>query len=237
MKNNVIITTYLEMRDPQRNNIVLSDYSRLLPLINSAVKNDYKLIILYKGNIDEEFINNQPDNIEFVEVDTFKEFNVYINRLIIMYNYLKDNIDKFDKVLLCDGTDVILLKPDIFKLTWYNLMQVGSETHTLGIQWILLNSQCVFKDKDILDWYTNNLTKKLLNCGLIMGNINNVLDILLEMINIFNKYCKNTDQICDMFTFNYVMYNSKIKFATDTPFHTEFKKYDLNNKICYIAHK
>lgn len=134
MKNNVIITTYLEMRDPQRNNIILSDYSRLLPLINSAVKNDYKLIILYKGNIDEEFINNQPDNIEFVEVDTFKEFNVYLNRLIIMYNYLKDNIDKFDKVLLCDGTDVILLKPDIFKLTWYNLMQVGSETHTLGIQ-------------------------------------------------------------------------------------------------------
>ena len=239
INKNIIIGTLLETEDPQRQNQIMNsnNYDLLKPFVESANKFNYKVMILH-NNLSEEFIKKySTDLLEFTKVNINNEYNVYVNRFKVMYNYLKNN--PVEKVIISDVTDVVFLKENLFDYIQDGFIYTGIENKLLNINWVEINSEKIrSSEKKYNDWWNLNKNNfKLLNCGLIGGDYKFIEAELEKFINILIKYAKNTNETSDMFVWNYVLYNSDKKIIFGSPFHTEFKKFDLNNKECYLAHK
>lgn len=238
-KENIVIGVILEKEDLQRKNKIFdsNDYNLIKPFVETAFKFSYKVKILH-NNLSDKFIEKYSNNLlEFIKVTPNKEYNVYINKFQLVYEYLSNN--PVNKVLITDITDVIFLNNGLFDYFQDNIIYSGIETKMLSDSWIENNSLTIRNSNNKFNnWWNLNKNKlKLLNCGLIGGNYDLIKDNLKELIDILNLYTKNNNEISEMFTWNFVAYNSGKKIISGEPFHTEYKAYDLENKNCYIAHK
>lgn len=164
-------------------------------------------------------------------------YNLGAVKMFMFLEYLKNNKQHLNKVILSDTLDVVFLKPGVFEYMEDNTLYIGDEPCSLGIPWIYENSKSVLKDTSIRNWLDYNRGLQLLNTGLIGGDIEVVIDILEQMVDIITYYCKGYDEGVDMFILNYIAYNSKYKIVNGKPFNSEFRKLDYNNQECFIAHK
>ena len=162
----------------------------------------------------------KKNNVLIIKKKSFLNMNVVSSRFLYEYEYLKKNINLFDRVVHADLTDTIFLS-DIFK--------------TLKANELIINKECgensVFgaKGNFILSQYWNkkwfqrnfgynktlvNIFKRInpvvINAGLIMGDSKEYLKLLEIMKENFN-YSKALYFGYDQMLINVLYYTGKLK--------------------------
>ena len=124
----------------------------------------------------------------------------YKNRFLKALHYLLQH-PEIDNVWITDSGDVTMLNnpfPDMQPGKIY----VGSETtNKLDCQWMLFNTT----NQYYTQWLHRNAGKTLLNCGLLGGSRQDVIDYLTKMFFIWGYNVANMSLI-DMLVFNVVGY-------------------------------
>jgi len=221
--DNYILGMRLEATDFQREHIIIdiNDESIESDFVNSCMKYNYNYKILRQNS--NTLYNN---------------YNLGQNKMLLFRDYLKKNRHEYNKILLSDVFDVVVLKEGLFDYIDDTKLYIGDGDRNLGIRWIKNNSNALLKHSIFENWYNLNLDKSILNTGLIAGNIDLVIDLLDKMCDIITKYCENYDEGNDIFILNYICYNYYNDILIHgSPFNTEFRKKDHDNKECYLAHK
>lgn len=223
---NIILGMRLETPDHQRGNQLLDIYDTTNEegFVKSCTLYNYEYKIL-RQDISTMYVG----------------YNLGQNKMLIFRDYLKRHRNEYDKVLLSDVFDVVILKPNLFEFMENDILYIGDETGTLDVNWVRQNSKALLKYDMFNQWYQSNKNKVMLNTGLIGGNIDLVIHLLDKICDIILKYCKNYDEGNDMFILNYICYSAinsgELKIIHGHPFNTKFKQYEHNNKECYLAHK
>ena len=161
-----------------------------------------------------------------------------IYRRFKLFKKFIDDTD-FDCYLFCDCHDVVIIN-NPFYIMKPDVLYSGSENFIIGDytfckQW--------FPNLNVD--YTNFGDKILLNCGIIGG----YREIMTDF---YQKYVKNIEaseidsgdlidsgqfNYIDMIMFNKTIYENPYDVVTGYPFHTEFKKYQVDDTNAYISHK
>lgn len=220
---NIILGMRLETPDHQRGNQILdiNDTQMEKEFVKSCTLYNYEYKIL-RQDISTMYVG----------------YNLGQNKMLLFRDYLKKHRSEYNKVLLSDIFDVVVLKDGLFDYIDNDKLYIGDETNKLNIDFIYYNSQALLKYDKFNQWHQSNKNKTLLNTGLIAGNIDLVIDLLDKMCDIILRYCKYYNEGDDMFILNYVCYeyyNDILVYGK--PFNTLFNTYDHNNKECYLAHK
>lgn len=205
---NVILTAYYTgVEDPQRKTNFKADIGQIKALQDSV--KDYELII---------FNDCFDFGVKSKVVD-----NPYFQRWIDYREWLINNED-VNYVWLVDATDVELLKNpfNIHK----DILYVGYENDVLLNSWLIRNSKA---DTNMKKFFSANSQLQLLNCGVIGGH----RDIILELLNKYlTYYYLNYEKRShvDMPLFNYIMYKYfQGRFVTGKQIVTQFKKNEYND--------
>lgn len=222
---NITLGMRLELSDFQRNNQkVPFDPALTLAFENSLKENNYEYKILY-----------------YTEEECYHNYNLGANKIMKFLEYLKFHRLEYDNVLLADTFDVVALKAGFFDTIENNTLYIGDEEAEIGIPWMYYQALPLLKADNLYnEWFVRNSNKKLLNTGVVAGNINDVITLLTRIEKIIIKYCQNIDSGFDMFILNYVAYgmvDNGYNIVNGKPFNTEFRKLDWINKECYFAHK
>jgi len=239
-KNNMVITTFFTgVPDPQRPNEKW-EYKRELiqPLISSIEKHQQQLHILHDGCIIPVSFIGDP-NVWTHKIKS--SITPYFQRWISIRDYLIENKENLDKVFCVDATDVEMLK-NPFPEMEYGKIYTGDEPTAVQCPWMLTHH----KNKVLQDWMHQHGHKlKLLNAGLLGGEVNLIIDFLTELIDFYHfcqieKHYKGTEDtgMTDMAAFNYIAYTKFDKRIIHGPkVNTEFKKYDRENTTAFFRHK
>lgn len=151
-----------------------------------------KLIVL--NNIEDTRIRNT----KYIKVGTSTD--PYKNRFLKALHYLIDH-PEIDNAWIVDSGDVTMLNnpfPDMQPGKVY----VGCETtNKLDCQWLMFNTDNAY----YAQWLRKNTGKTLLNCGLLGGSREDLIDYLTKMFYIWGYNTSNMNLI-DMLVFNVVGY-------------------------------
>ena len=222
-ENNVIIAQYFTNQpDPQKRGQWEADTKLLKPLIKS-INGKHKLIIL------NDCFKPTKGIVEYITVESL--LSPYFQRWISTWQYLRDN-PEIDNVWLTDVTDVEMLK-DPFKNMDSERLSVGSEPDTLANRWLTVHHSI----EPLVSYFRSNPTKPLLNCGLIGGSRQNVMDFLHDMIGF---YCDKKGLVgeFDMGMFNYIAHfkwSDKLDYGDHI--NTKFKQFEVGNTKAMWRHK
>lgn len=220
---NIILGMCLETPDHQRGNQILDIYDTTNEegFVKSCTLYNYEYKIL-RQDISTMYVG----------------YNLGQNKMLLFRDYLKKHRSEYNKVLLSDIFDVVVLKDGLFDYIDNDKLYIGDETNKLNIDFIYYNSQALLKYDKFNQWHQSNKNKTLLNTGLIAGNIDLVIDLLDKMGDIILRYCKYYNEGDDMFILNYVCYEYYNDILVHgKPFNTLFNTHEHNNKECYLAHK
>jgi hypothetical protein len=244
-KNYIISCHISGIYDVNRNETIANDDF-------SVVENWYKSIvnlklngIIFHNNFSESTCNQyQNQHVKFIKVDYDSNFNPNVFRYFVYDNYLKANFLNIENVFFTDVSDVLILKNPFQEplfLEYQNAIFCGDEPEILDNEWMKLHCEHLRNNIKYFGLFEEKFkNKKLLNCGIIGGNIN-IMSLFIEKLwkihenyNINNK----TNFTGDMGAFNYLIrtqFNEKIVHGK--PINTVFKDYDLGNSDCWFAHK
>jgi hypothetical protein len=204
-QNNVVICgVYTEQPDFQikwgerHSSIPNPAYTRTIGLeyadrlAASVEQHGQRLIVL--NNIADQ----KKGNIEYIKTGTSKD--PYKNRFLKALHYLMDH-PEIDNAWITDSGDVTMLN-NPFPEMQPGKVYVGCETaNKLGCEWMRLNTPIAYYRQ----WLRTNANKTLLNCGLLGGSRDDVIEYLTKMFYIWGYNAANMDLI-DMLVFNAVGY-------------------------------
>lgn len=239
---NIIIGIYYNNNIDKQNNIFVSknNFEYIQLWYNSIHMLNMKGILLHDASCCQNFINQyESNNVNFI-----RRYNDQYNYVINVYKFLDirkfllDNI--FDNVFITDVSDVTFKKNPFELIIEKDKIYVGSEQNEDGRFRITKNSKWAKRVFSRLYKNYSFWNKPLLNCGIVGGSYETVLDFLnkfkLECDN--NKFDDNKFNIHDMTITNYLVYKYfNDRYTTGLPLHSVFKKYDINNPQAYIIHK
>jgi len=222
MGENIIFTAYFTTKkDPQRRKYwKQNDITLINPLYDSVKRLGLNMIIFQDG-ASKEFVNKySTDKIRFERYKLRGEIPL-TERFRCYFHYLKKY--RYEKILCLDCGDLELFK-DPFPLIDDSIL-IGSEESKIGDSvWIKDKFQKAFGEVSHED-------KKVLNCGILGGQYDNLFTLLSEFKQITDTMKRNAD----MAIFNKLIYDG-FKFKTGYPIHTVFNKFETDSG-CYIRHK
>lgn len=152
----------------------------------------------------------------------------YFERWLKEWQYLRDH-KEIRNVFVVDSTDVEMLKNPFLEMK-ENILYVGDENKTVGDPWMLLNH----KERYVNRYIVNNASKKLLNCGVVGGSRQMVMNVCRD---IYAYHFKNPQDQVEMGIFNVLMhmkYADKIEYGRHIT--SEFKKYEQQTNA-FFRHK
>jgi hypothetical protein len=132
-------------------------------------------------------------NVEVIVFDEFKDIHIVTSRFFLSLKYLKQNKDKFDRVILSDLNDVFMLN-DIFSTFNESQILINKEcsnydnticnyfNSTNIVKWL---NASYYDNKDLFN-YIYNLKKPILNAGVIMGGIEKIISFLTILTSNFD---------------------------------------------------
>lgn len=214
LPNKVITAMLTASIDPQRRKRWTAEPNLIDPWLKSI------------SGADPVILADQFDGYGSIKVTTGT--NPYVQRWIAYYQYLRDTLA--DLVFVTDAFDVTMLRepwPEMQR----GLLYVGYEPTVIGIPWM--------RDKhpQHKDWIADNADRMLLNCGVIGGDRNTVMEFCHDMVGELLA----TESVLDMGPFNKLAYsdkwNSRIVAGprvTSLFKHQETKK---TNQWSWFAHK
>jgi hypothetical protein len=237
-KENYICSTFFKLKANTQSgwNFNSDDFIYMKNWYESADKFNLKCVIFY-DNLSNEFIEKYK-KIQFIKVDQFN-LNIVDYRWVVYDEYLRNNKENINLILFTDMSDIVFLKnPFDLISTKPNTIFVGDEPTTVSDGWIKKRS--VFFHNilpEIIEHEKLNGNKKLLNCGIVGGEVAIVSEFVHEMAEILSKANLELTTF-DMVVLNYLIYTKYVnRFFSGTPLNTRFKGNEKNNKECYIKHK
>ena len=235
---NILITTLLTTNvDPQRGVKWPADASVLSPWLESVERFDINGVVL----ADElKKLPRGYSNTEVVNVPPSK-MNVYYQRWLHIYQYLRDNED-IQWVWCTDGSDVEILR-DPFEDMTTGRLYVGYEPSKVGTQWMKNNHPA----KRLQNFININQNKTMLNAGVVGGDRDSVMKLARGIVQEYDdaecdRFFKidNTpskSEVGDMAAFNKVVYEKfSANYETGPRIVTEFKAY-TDNGTAIFKHK
>lgn len=180
-----------------------------------------KIICFVKDNSKINFIIRilRKNNVLIIKRKDYLKMKLVSSRFLFEYEYLKKNINFYDRVIHADLTDIIFFS-DIFK--------------TLKPNELILNKECgsnsflgekgnlILKDHSNRKWFISNfgnnktllnffkkINPVVINAGLIMGDSKEYMKFLDIMINNFN-YKKALNYGYDQMLINVLYYTGKL---------------------------
>lgn len=208
-RNEILTTYFTGIKDPQRGINFNPCESEIKALKDSCKGYDLKVFndCLFDGEIYEEC-----------------QINPYFQRWITYRNYIVNNPD-LNIIWMVDATDVELLKnPFEFQK---DILYVGYEHASLLNQWMINNSRA---DSRILNFIKTNGRDMLLNCGVVGGHRDVVMEFLNKMVLYYVLNNKVSSSV-DMPLFNYIVYTYfSGRIITGRDIVTDFKKNEYNKQ-------
>lgn len=227
-KENLFLSCYFTSQPDPQGRKFPNTIDLLLPLIKSVKQT--RLVILHDNLPDSEIEKVKGYNVTFEKVET--SIPVYHQRWVSYREYLMKNKLWIENVMCLDGTDTEILKEPRFR-EWGGLY-VGDEPQRLNDSggWMKKHHTSQ-KMQAFLNEYGDQY--QLLNAGVVGGDINNLLEFMRLMVDL---YCEEGSQsTTDMAFFNYVCrmhFNDKLTYGREIT--TTFKKEERND-YSYIRHK
>lgn len=161
-------------------------------LAASTEQHGQRLIVL--NNIEQKTVGKT----EYIKTGTSDD--PYKNRFLKALHYLLAH-PEIDHAWVVDSGDVTMLN-NPFPEMQPGKIYVGSETlNKLGCQWMAMNTQNTYYRQWLLDHFNNTL----LNCGLLGGSRDDLIQYLTKMFYIWGYNSYNMTLI-DMLVFNVVGY-------------------------------
>lgn len=228
-QNNVILTSYFTRHvDPQRNIKWTPNPDDLKALVESCT--NQKLTVFY-----DELEPPTGEHVEFIRIDT--QTNPYFQRWLTAYQHLRSH-PEIDNVFLVDATDVTL-ENDPFDHIQPGHLYVGDEPYSASGKPTCLNNAWLIQqtsDPKYRDLFRNGNQHALLNCGVVGGDRQTVLELCHLMLNEFFSGWSRAGQV-DMPAFNYICHtrlSNKIVYGRHVT--TIFKKYEQGTNA-WFSHK
>ena len=232
-KEDIILTCFFtKVKDTQRATSLLVDVSLLSPLIDS--KQRQRLIILT-----DSFSDSDDNNVQYIKVETSLN-NVYFQRWVNYYQYIRQNKDKINRIFIVDATDVEMLN-NPFPNMISGKLYVGDEAERTGCEWLTRHHP----HELIQDFIKQNENKVLLNAGLLGGDVDDVISFINKFLSFYfqaesDHHFNNIKPDCgttDMGLFNYI---ARTHFEDilihGTQVNTVFKSDKVNN-VSWFKHK
>jgi glycosyltransferase involved in cell wall biosynthesis len=163
-------------------------------LAASTEQHGQRLIVL--NNIEDKVVGKT----EYIKTGTSTD--PYKNRFLKALHYLLAH-PEIDNAWIVDSGDVTMLN-NPFPAMEAGKIYVGCETtNKLDCQWLMLNTPNAYYRQ----WLRKRAGQTLLNCGLLGGSRQDVIDYLTKMFYIWGYNTSNMDLI-DMLVFNAVGYEN-----------------------------
>lgn len=174
-----------------------NDYTLILPLIKSVLKNGSNIVIFH------DCFENIPtiDGCLWIRVDNNGEYVPTIHRWFVYYEYLKKH--KFSNLFMVDSTDVLMLKNhNINNNTLYCGSEFNNKFLCSYVEKKIKHIKILDFDK-ILDQYKDHT---LLNAGIVGGDYNTCLNLLEKLTECHSQFSKNIKISLDAPILNYIIF-------------------------------
>jgi hypothetical protein len=234
MKNVVLTSYYNYMPDPQRLTMWPDSIKDVQPLMDSIPKGVE--FVLFHNGLTEMKGKKQTKYRKHVQVVPDMELVSSTFRWGTYYEYLKAN--PCDYVWMVDATDVEMLK-DPFGEMVSDVLYVGSEVGMLvENKWMRETQEPHFLVSDYRKVIEANADTILLNCGLVGGHYDIVMEFLKLKSDLHDKHSRNKLRSTDMAGFNYVCFKHlKDRLNYGKHVNTLFKGFEYDNKTAWWRHK
>ena len=240
---NIILTTFFTTdKDPQRPLVWGSDDITLVKdFYESLIKHDLNCIILH-DNSPEEFINKlTTDKIKWVRVNS-SGLNMVDIRWTL-YHQLIESMPLVKKVFCLDISDVIILK-NPFELMDPDKVYCGDEECLNKDNFWMMERFNWMKHPEVTDHMHEYVNNKVLNCGIVGGNRENMLEITNKMGTVL-KESNIQNTTVDMAAINAILYRYyNNKLVHGHPLNTKyrggafpFRGQDNGKDTAWIQHK
>jgi hypothetical protein len=213
---NYIFTTYFTTGvDPQRpGSWPQNEFNIMKDFYESVVKNKLNCVILH-DHCSPEFIEQySTDKIKFVRVDDVK-LNMVDYRWKLYHNLLNE-MPEIKNVFCLDISDVVILKTP-FKGIKKDMVYIGDEECTNKENWWMVEryKMLSLNSKEYED-------KKVLNCGVLGGSKEVMLDVTEAIASILERG-NVTKTTADMAAANHVVYTKYAdKLVSGLPLNTKY---------------
>lgn len=231
--------------DVNRNEILGNDdFSLVEKWAISIQKAGLKAVLFHNGFSPETCQKHENNQLEFVRVQPSELFNPNVYRYFLYLDYLKKNVLTITDFFVTDVSDVTLAQNPFCTSEYQSnpsFIFCGDEPKILQNDWMIAHSthfRCQIEDFEKYENTFGQMT--LLNCGIIGGNIEVMLDFLTRLTILHATYNQSnpTAYTGDMGAFNYLI---RTQFARKVihgfPVNTEFKAFEEDRKDCWFRHK
>lgn len=214
---NVVLTSYLNGHiDVQRGREWEANFLELGDLYCSVEDRGIEIVCLSNCFGEAGWLVKAESNI-----------NPYFQRWLNQYQYLRDH-PEIDKVFCVDATDVQMLH-DPFPHIQDGKLYVGDENSVLGSRWMIEHAN----HSPVNQFVTQNRRTQLLNCGVVGGSRELVMNLCRDMIGMY--FDSGQKATVDMPIFNYLCY-TKYNVEHGRHITNVFKSYDTTGDSWW-AHK
>ena len=141
----------------------------------------------------------KKNGIKLISFQGYEDYNIVTSRYVAIYDFLKNNINKYKKVFLSDIDDVYMFR-DIFSTFNENEIIINKQCFKFESEdcnllfpidegWFntsfINNENNSFKDLELIkDIGKNKINPQIINGGIIFGGIKKVI----QFLKIFNEY-------------------------------------------------
>ena len=246
LSGNLICASFFTgVYDVNRNQLHASDDFQVIEKWVRSVRKLGLQGIVFHNNFSEKTLSGHEDGqIQFFKVafDTLLNANVY--RYLVYFDFLKKYGHQVQHIFFTDIADVEVVKDpftDPFFLKNSFRLFCGDEEEILSNPW--MKDHCTHLRNQIPEFYhyeKENKSETLLNCGVIGGRKNVVLELLTHLVEIHTTHTSSnkTPFTLDMGAFNYVARTKfGIRLIHGFPVNTRFKGYESKRVDCWFRHK
>ncbi len=233
------------IHDVNRNTILQSDdYSLVKDWADSITDLNLQGIIFHNNFSAKTCLENENENIQFIQVKHDEAFNPNVYRYFIYKDFLEKNKDYTKAAFCTDISDVVVLKNPFVQplfLSNPNKIFCGDEPKKLNDEWMREHAEHLRNHiPDYAEYEETFKDKQLLNCGIIGGGIKVMQKFIVALTEIHKRYNQHNQTAFtgDMGAFNYLArtkYHNLI--CHGEPVNTVFKTYENNKINCWFRHK
>lgn len=245
-KKNIILACLISgVYDVNRNEILdNNDFTVIENWYNSIISNGLEGVIFHNGLSEKIIKKYQNNNILFKKIDISTLYSPNVYRYFLYQDFLQKNKTEIESIFITDISDVTIGKNPFTDSTFISNPEkifCGDEPKTLDNEW-MHNHSTHFRNNipEYLVHEEKHRDLPLLNCGIIGGRTDTMIELLKILCEIHQQYNQhNTSAYTgDMGAFNYIM---RTRFASriihGEPVNTVFKSYENERTDCWFRHK
>lgn len=244
-KNVILACQITGIYDVNRNEILTdNNYSLIKDWCESIINLELQGIIFHNNYSDSFCEAYSNKNILFIKVENNNNFNPNIYRYLMYKDFLKLYAQQIENVFLTDISDVVVVNNPFIQPIYRanpDAIFCGDEPSKLDNEWMKSHGEHLRNKIEDYAYYEEKFkNKKLLNCGIIGGNIKLMKGFIEMLAGVHEQYNSDnkTAYTGDMGAFNYLIrtqYDDKVLHGF--PINTEFKAYQIERDDCWFRHK